>query len=151
VGEEAAGILRHEAASRGIRLETDWPDSPLHVAASREALRDILANLLVNALEAVPANGRVHLRISREEGSALLTLEDDGPGISPEISARITQPFFTTKAQGTGLGLAIVSRRVAECGGRLDWQSPVKDGRGTRFQVTLPLASEEARKEKGES
>jgi len=151
VGEEAAGILRHEAASRGIRLETDWPDSPLPVAASREALRDILANLLVNALEAVPANGRVHLRISREEGSALLTIEDDGPGISPEISARITQPFFTTKAQGTGLGLAIVSRRVAECGGRLDWQSPVKDGRGTRFQVTLPLASEEARKEKGES
>jgi len=151
VGEEAAGILRHEAASRGIRLETDWPDSPLPVAASREALRDILANLLVNALEAVPANGRVHLRIAREGGSILLTLEDDGPGISPEISARITQPFFTTKAQGTGLGLAIVSRRVSECGGRLDWQSPVQNGRGTRFQVTLPLAPEEARKEKGES
>jgi signal transduction histidine kinase len=151
VGEEAAGILRHEAASRGIRLETEWPEAPLHVAASREALRDILANLLVNALEAVPASGWVHLRIAREAGSALLTLEDDGPGIPPEISSRITQPFFTTKAQGTGLGLAIVSRRVAECGGRLDWQSPVKDGRGTRFQVTLPLASEEARKEKGES
>jgi len=151
VGEEAAGILRHEAASRGIRLETDWPDSPLHVAASREALRDVLANLLVNALEAVPANGRVHLRIAREADGALLTLEDDGPGISPEISARITQPFFTTKAQGTGLGLAIVSRRVAECGGRLDWQSPVQNGRGTRFHVTLPLTSEEARKEKGES
>jgi C4-dicarboxylate-specific signal transduction histidine kinase len=49
------------------------------------------------------------------------------------------QPFFTTKTQGTGLGLAIVARRVAEFGGNLDWASPVNDGRGTRFDVTLPM------------
>lgn len=150
VGQEAAGVLRHEAESRGIRLETEWPETPLKVAASREALRDMLSNLLVNAIEAVQNGGRVRLRIAREAGSAVLSVEDDGPGIPPEMSSRIVQPFFTTKAQGTGLGLAIVSRRVAESGGRLDWESSVRGGRGTRFQVTLPLGQEEAENGKGE-
>ena len=68
----------------------------------------------------------------------MLSVEDDGPGIPAALRERILQPFFTTKSQGTGLGLAIVARRVAEFGGKLDWESPVRNGIGTRFYVTLP-------------
>jgi len=67
-------------------------------------------------------------------------VEDRGPGISQELRAKIFQPFFTTKATGTGLGLAIVARRVDEMGGTLACESPLHDGKGTRFRVTLPLA-----------
>jgi len=143
VGEEVASVLRHEAESRGIALETSFPAGPLEVTASRDALSDVLANLLVNALEAAPKGGHVALRLAAEKGSAVLSVEDDGPGIPAVLRSRVLQPFFTTKAQGTGLGLAIVSRRVVESGGRLDWESPAANGRGTRFRVTLPLAHEE--------
>jgi len=68
-----------------------------------------------------------------------LTVEDDGEGIQESARERILQPFFTTKSQGTGLGLAIVARRVAELGGKLEWKSPVKEGRGTRFEVTMAM------------
>jgi C4-dicarboxylate-specific signal transduction histidine kinase len=75
-----------------------------------------------------------------DDGFCVLSVEDNGAGISPDAREKLLQPFFTTKTQGTGLGLAIVARRVAEFGGKVDWESPVKDGRGTRFQVTLPVA-----------
>jgi two-component system, sensor histidine kinase FlrB len=55
------------------------------------------------------------------------------------LHEKVMQPFFTTKTQGTGLGLAIVARRVSEAGGTLELESPVADGRGTRFSVWLPL------------
>jgi signal transduction histidine kinase len=71
-------------------------------------------------------------------------VEDDGPGIPAALRDKILQPFFTTKSQGTGLGLAIVARRVAEFGGKVDWESPAANGYGTRFKVTLPI--QEARK-----
>src|SRR5690242_21423311 len=60
---------------------------------------------------------------------SLVSVEDDGPGIAEDVREKILQPFFTTKAQGTGLGLAIVARRVAEAGGRIEIESPAKDGR----------------------
>jgi two-component system sensor histidine kinase FlrB len=69
----------------------------------------------------------------------MLAVEDDGPGIPAALREKVLQPFFTTKSQGTGLGLAIVARRVAEFGGKVDWESPVREGHGTRFRVTLPI------------
>jgi signal transduction histidine kinase len=77
----------------------------------------------------------------REKVLALF-FEDDGPGIPDSLREKILQPFFTTKSQGTGLGLAIVARRVAECDGTLAWKSPLRDGRGTRFEVDLPRGKE---------
>jgi signal transduction histidine kinase len=72
-------------------------------------------------------------------GVCVFSVEDSGAGISPEAREKLLQPFFTTKTQGTGLGLAIVARRVAEVGGKLEWESPVSDGRGTRFRIVLPF------------
>jgi len=142
VVEEVTDVLRHEAERRGIVFGTELIDSVVKVAASSEAVSDIISNLLVNALEAAPRAGHVNIRMTKGSGGCAVIVEDDGPGIPAAVGGKILQPFFTTKSQGTGLGLAIVARRVAEAEGRLEWESPVKEGRGTRFCVTLPLASE---------
>ncbi len=138
VVEEVAGVLRHEAERRGIALEVNTEDGNANVAASAEAVNDIVSNLLVNALEATSRGGHVVVKAATENGLCSFTVEDDGPGIPAAVREKILQPFFTTKAQGTGLGLAIVARRVAEFSGRLEWRSPLADGQGTRFRVTLP-------------
>jgi signal transduction histidine kinase len=147
VVEEVASILSHEAEKRGVKLQTKLTGNSAKVAVSAEALHDILSNLVVNALEATPRAGRVLVLVAADsnDGEFVVAVEDDGPGIPAALQEKILQPFFTTKSQGTGLGLAIVARRVAEFGGKMSCESPVRDGRGTRFQVTLPV--EEAKKQ----
>jgi signal transduction histidine kinase len=142
VVEEVAAVLRHEAERRGIAFGTELPAGVVKVAASSEAVSDIVSNLLVNALEAAPRGGHVNIRMKKDSTGCDLVVEDDGPGIPAAAREKILQPFFTTKSQGTGLGLAIVARRVAEAGGRLEWVSPVSGGKGTRFEVILPMARE---------
>jgi signal transduction histidine kinase len=137
--EQVAGVLSHEAERRGVKMQIKVSgDSPI-VAASAEAVNDIVSNLVVNALEATPRGGRVIVSATSHDGACILAVEDDGPGIPATLREKILQPFFTTKSQGTGLGLAIVARRAAEFGGDVDWESPVREGRGTRFHVTLPM------------
>ncbi len=139
VVEEVAGVLSHEAEKRGVKLQTKISGNNAKVAATAEALHDILSNLVVNALEATPRGGRVVVAADSNDGECVLAVEDDGPGIPAALQDKILQPFFTTKSQGTGLGLAIVARRVAESGGKMNCESPVRDGHGTRFRVTLPV------------
>jgi signal transduction histidine kinase len=138
VAGEVAEMLRHQAERNGMRLEHSV-NGNLSVAAGRESVNDILSNLIVNALEACAAGGLVRVSARREDGKAMICVEDDGSGIAPALREKVLQPFFTTKTQGTGLGLAIVERRVAEAGGRLEMESPAANGRGARFSVWLPL------------
>jgi signal transduction histidine kinase len=84
----------------------------------------------------------VNIHMRKDGMRCVLVVEDNGPGIPAAVREKILQPFFTTKSQGTGLGLAIVARRVAEAEGSLKWVSPVSGGKGTRFEVVLPLAEE---------
>jgi signal transduction histidine kinase len=142
LAEEVSGVLRHEAERRGLALHVEIETEVTKLAASSEAVSEILSNLVVNALEATPRGGHVKVRGSANGEGFLFSVEDDGPGVAESARERILQPFFTTKTQGTGLGLAIVARRVAEFGGQLDWESPVKDGKGTRFEVTMPMKEE---------
>lgn len=143
--EEAASVLRPQAEQRGITLKMELLAKTTRVNAPAEALNDIASNLLVNALEAVPSGGCVRVAGESQDGLLKLSFEDDGPGIPESLQEKILQPFFTTKSQGTGLGLAIVARRVAESDGKLAWRSPVQEGRGTRFEISLPLVEESGR------
>jgi signal transduction histidine kinase len=136
--KEVTEVLRHEAERKEIQLEV-LSDGNLKVTAGKEALSDILSNLVVNALEAAPARGKVDVAVTQERERAVIRVQDDGIGIPPELREKVLQPFFTTKTQGTGLGLAIVAKRVAEVNGILQLESPIADGRGTRFSVSLPL------------
>jgi signal transduction histidine kinase len=144
--EEVAGILRHEAEQRGIAMELRLATGGAKAAAAPDAVSDIISNLVMNALEATECGGRVEVSAALHDDSCLMTVEDNGPGITAAAREKMLQPFFTTKTQGTGLGLAIVTRRVSECGGRLAWESPVRDGRGTRFEVRLPARNTEVKK-----
>src|SRR5216684_2563823 len=146
VVEEVAGLLSHEAERRGVQMQMKVSGGSALVAASAEAVNDIVSNLAVNALEATLREGHVIVTVASRDGACILAVEDDGPGIPAALKEKILQPFFTTKSQGTGLGLAIVARRVAEFGGKVDWESPVRNGRGTRFHVTLPM--EETKKQR---
>ena len=139
VAENVVGVLRHEAERRGVTLELRTASQPLEVAAGADLINDTLSNLLLNALEAVSRGGHVSLSLSAFDGQCCVSVEDDGAGIPPALREKILQPFFTTKARGTGLGLAIVARRAEEIGGALTWESPVANGRGTRFQLSVPL------------
>jgi len=142
VAREVVGVLRPEAQRKGVALELHPAATAVTAAISTEALNDILTNLVVNALDAAPRGGHVHVGVSRKDGIGLVAVEDDGAGVPSELRDKIIQPFFTTKTQGTGLGLAIVARRAADAGGKLEFESPVKNGRGARFLVWLPLGEE---------
>ncbi|HXM98530.1 MAG TPA: ATP-binding protein [Candidatus Dormibacteraeota bacterium] len=139
VVEEVTALLRHEAERRGIALSTNTTAAASMVAASAEAVNDIVSNLLVNALEAAPRNGHVWVTLQNANDACEIRVADDGPGIPEAVRSKIVQPFFTTKARGTGLGLAIVARRAAEFGGKLDWDSRAETEAGAIFAVTLPL------------
>ena len=113
------------------------------VIGSPTALSQVVLNLLVNALEALPEGGdraaKVTLRLRRDGANALVEVEDGGAGMPPEILSRIFDPFFSTKEDGgTGLGLAISKRIVDDLGGSLEARSTV--GEGSCFTVRVPLA-----------
>ena len=139
-------LARAEADRRQVRWEFESPGDPCEVAGGEEAASDIVSNLVVNALEASPAGSSVSIRLAREAGNrtpVTLEVEDQGPGISPELKEKIFQPFFTTRPGGTGLGLAIVARRVEEIGGAVDFISPLDNAGpgGTCFRVRFRAAS----------
>jgi signal transduction histidine kinase len=126
--------------SRGAGIETSVEAQEAYVCGSEEALNDIVSNLVVNAIEALPRGGSVKVSVARREGRLIIEVADDGPGIPGDMQKKIFQPFYTTKPSGTGLGLSIVERRLAEMNGSIHWESPIHDSRGTRFIVSIPLA-----------
>jgi signal transduction histidine kinase len=102
------------------------------------AVRDSLANLILNALQATPVGGRVTVVVSNEARELTLQVTDSGAGVPMELEKRIWEPFFTTKQRGTGLGLAIVRKRMQEAGGSARLAS-TSNGAGASFELRLPL------------
>ncbi|MBW8813136.1 MAG: response regulator [Caulobacterales bacterium] len=129
-----------------VRLEP-WPD-PICCRADLTQLTSAMLNLCINARDAMPEGGRLILRAARQEGPdgpmAALSVEDTGEGMTPEVRARATEPFFTTKPEGagSGLGLSMVYGFAAQSGGRLDIESA--PGRGSRVTIRLPQALDAA-------
>jgi two-component system, NtrC family, sensor histidine kinase HydH len=139
------GLLAREAESRKIALVREGLATPVDAGApvarvrlGGEELKQVLFNLVRNALEAVPEGGTIRVGWAARPGAYELWVMDDGPGMNPELQRRVRRPFVTTRAQGTGLGLAIVDRLVREAGGRFDLDSA--PGRGTTCRVRLPAA-----------
>jgi two-component system, NtrC family, sensor histidine kinase HydH len=139
--EQTVSLLRHEAERRGVKLEFQPSVNEISVHGFEEAWRDAISNIVVNAIEAQPSGGRVCVAVAGSDSMASVEISDDGPGIPADLRAKIFQPFFTTKANGTGLGLAIASRRMAEVGGEIHCESPVRSGHGARFTITVPAGN----------
>jgi len=143
VTETVANMLRHAADERRVSLQLANTNGEARAAIGEEAANDILSNVVLNAIEAVPDGGHVRIAMRCAEKICTVCVEDDGPGISAADQAKVLQPFFTTKARGTGLGLAIVDRRLQEAGGTMEIKSPLASGRGTDIRLSFPLAVKE--------
>lgn len=112
---------------------------PVLVSGQSSALREVLVNLILNALEAMPAGGEVTIETARDGAWIVLRVSDTGVGMTEEVRARVFTPFFTTKSAGsTGLGLSSAKDLVASHGGTISVAS--QQGRGTTFTIILPSA-----------
>jgi two-component system sensor kinase FixL len=127
-----------EAASLAPGLTRDFRFSPepLMVLADREQLRQVLANLVKNAREAMGGTGTLAIEGSVEGGMVRLVVADTGPGVAPQHRAELFQPLFTTKAKGSGLGLWSCRQLVERHGGTI--QLLDDRGPGAAFLVALP-------------
>lgn len=136
-------LVQHLLNKTGIAVERDDRAERL-VLMNRTELQQVLVNLIVNAVHAMPDGGRLTLktRDSERDGRAgvLLEVADTGVGMSPELLAKVFDPFFTTKRrEGTGLGLSISQTLISRQGGKVSAVS--EPGKGTLFSVWLPEAS----------
>lgn len=138
LAEAALRIHQRTIAAKQIRLVKDIPNElPVEVLTSE--MLQVISNLVVNALDALPADGTLHLRLRRCDGRVHLTVADNGCGIPDEHVATIFQPFFTTKSDGNGLGLALTQEIVHRHQGSIRMRSSVRPGRtGTAFRVSIP-------------
>jgi PAS domain S-box-containing protein len=122
-----------------IRVHQDLQPVP-PVSARGAELREVLMNLVLNSVDAMPQGGIIRLTTRREGEWAVLVVSDTGVGIPPELRRRIFEPFFTTKETGTGLGLSIVSGIISSYGGSIAVEA--EPGRGTTLTIRLPATSE---------
>ena len=133
--------VRLTPRSPGVRVHCELEPVPSLTARAGE-IEQVVVNLIENAVDAVSPEGTVFVRLRQTPGGVLLEVEDDGPGMRPDVLTHATEPFFTTKTlgKGSGLGLAIVSSIVRAHHGTLELQST--EGEGTRVDVRLPLPEE---------
>ncbi|AFL87627.1 signal transduction histidine kinase involved in nitrogen fixation and metabolism regulation [Terriglobus roseus DSM 18391] len=142
----AAEADRHNVA---VAITEDSPSVPVRVVADAELLRQALLNIALNAMQAMPDGGVLHINLARDRNMAVLSLKDTGTGIPPERLGQIFDLYFTTKATGSGIGLAMTYRIVQLHGGVIDVSSETdatSPGRGTCFVLRLPLAARSSSK-----
>ncbi|HKP04985.1 MAG TPA: ATP-binding protein [Chthoniobacterales bacterium] len=141
---------RRQTQASGLTVDVvaEAKASPF-VAGQESALREVLTNLIFNAVDAMPQGGRICLETTIENGDAVLRVRDNGTGMSESVRQRCLEPFFSTKGErGTGLGLSMVYGIIDRHRGKLEVESA--PGRGTTFIIRLPLASTAALEEEQE-
>jgi two-component system OmpR family sensor kinase len=145
VAQEVVADLLPEATERGIDLGFALVE-PLSVRSESVMLAAIIRNLLDNALRFTPRGGTIDIGVYRQDGAAILQVEDTGPGIAPTDRDRIFEPFFRgcrPEGEGTGLGLSIVKRIADNLGGGIALENIAGAGRsGLRVTVRLPIAGD---------
>lgn len=129
-------LVEGQALLHGISLKTDLSSELPWLWLDRSQVKQVLLNLLTNALAATPTGGQITVRSCYRDNQVWVQIEDTGSGMSPELVAKIGTPFLTTKEDGTGLGLCISQQIMARHGGRLDVHSQL--GCGSTFSLVFP-------------
>lgn len=137
---ETFKLLEAQAAAQGVSLDLELEQGLSLVLGSPAALRQVLLNLVTNALQAMPNGGRLYCntREQKQARAVEITITDTGPGILPKDREHLFEPFFTTRPEGTGLGLALCREIVLQHGGMIELVT--ESGPGTTFRVVLPTS-----------
>jgi signal transduction histidine kinase len=128
-------LHRPRCKHAGIDLKWEPPTEEYSIIGDAGQLADLFVNLVGNAVDAVGSNGGVAVSILTEGDRIAVEVSDSGPGPSPEVAARLFEPFVTGKPEGIGLGLAVARHAVEAHGGRITWR---REGGRTVFRVELP-------------
>lgn len=144
---DAVQLLLRGTLPHGVALQVAVEDESLAVDGNYTELQQVLVNLALNAIQAMPRGGRLWLRASAPAGHdgrrwVCIAVADEGEGMDAATRRQLFTPFFTTKADGTGLGLMSCKRIVEGCGGRIDVHST--PGQGSCFELHLPAAEADA-------
>jgi len=144
LAEEAIQLIIHEARNRDIQIMRQAPSFLDSIWSDAYQIRQVLLNLLTNALQAINSKGTITIAVEDDRDSQVLTVADSGPGIAGEHLDKIFEPFFSTKSpgQGTGLGLFVSQGIVEKLGGSIEVSSQL--GQGASFRVRLPKHRSEA-------
>jgi signal transduction histidine kinase len=129
-------LVRPQAEEQGVEIAVTAGERPAEIDGEPEKLKSSFSNIVINAVQAMAAGGRLDVRIERVGDSYRVTFADTGPGIPEDALDRVFEPYYSTKDTGTGLGLAVAKKIVDEHGGRIRISSAV--GEGTTFTIDLP-------------
>jgi signal transduction histidine kinase/ActR/RegA family two-component response regulator len=144
VGEMTRPRWESRPEATAIRLPL-YADSTAQVMGDPVELREVLVNIIFNAVDAMPNGGEIRMSAQETNDSVILTVVDTGTGMPPEVKSRLFDPFFTTKGKGgTGMGLAVSFGIVRRHNGSIEVDSEL--GHGTTFRISLPLATGAASK-----
>jgi signal transduction histidine kinase len=147
--EQTLELVTAKAGRQGVTIYDDLPADPVPIEADCGQIRQVLLNLLLNALDAMPDGGRIDLEVRTRDSAAengaggppmtMIRIADSGSGFDPGVVDRIFEPFVTTKETGTGLGLSICQRIVTAHGGRITARNRPEGG--AEFVIRLPCSS----------
>ncbi len=129
-------VVRSKADAQGVTLICDDQTQGRTIEADADALKSCFSNLVINAIEAMPDGGTLHIAITDTPTGQIVRVRDTGVGITPDDLAHIFDPYFSTKDTGIGLGLAVTRQIVADHGGTIDVEST--PGQGATFILTFP-------------
>jgi len=136
--DEVLGLVESEARGAGIAVVREIPAGLPALHADRDRIKQVLLNLVLNAIQAMSSGGTLEIVAAATGGTLTVTVVDTGGGIAPDLLPKVFEPYVTTKAKGLGLGLAIARRIVEAHGGSIAAES--EPGRRTCFRFALPLA-----------
>jgi signal transduction histidine kinase len=142
--DDSLEMFQERIAQSRITVDKTIESSLPPVSADRDQLIQVLINLVMNSIHAMPEGGRLSLSLAREGSHVCLGLSDTGHGMPEEICSKVFEPFFTTKdfGKGTGLGLTVVKGIIEEHGGTIAVESVVD--KGTTFWIRLPIDEAQA-------
>jgi len=136
---QALEVIRERADRQGVAVQVHVPNEPVVARMDRDQIHTVLVNLFVNALDAMPNEGRLDVSWKLIDDLVHISVADSGTGIPPDIVDKLFTPFATTKTGGTGLGLSLSARIVEEHRGVLTAANRPEGG--ACFEFTLPLRS----------
>ena len=135
--EKNINFLASHIEEEGYTVAKHYDNNIPEITADSDMLYQAFLNILINAMQAMPEGGKIHVAIQSTDNTVKIFFEDDGEGIPQNLMEKIWDPFFTTKAKGTGLGLGIVKNIIESHSGRV--QISARTGAGARVKVELPV------------